>query len=64
MQELYTMNRQEYLIIVEATATGFSAYCPDLPGCITLGGTVEQTRENMEEAIELYLEEISLIKHS
>ena len=53
------MNTQEYLIVIEPTQTGFSAYGPDLPGCITVGETVEQTRANMEEAIELYLEELT-----
>jgi len=52
------MDSQEYLIIIEPTGTGFSAYSPDLQGCITVGETVEQTRENMEEAIELYIEEL------
>lgn len=53
------MNTQEYLIIIEPTKTGFSAYSPDLPGCITVGDTVEQTREHMQEAIELYIEELT-----
>jgi len=53
------METPEYLIIIEPTKTGFSAYSPDLQGCITVGETVEQTRENMEEAIELYLEELA-----
>ncbi len=52
------MNTLDYLIIIEPTKTGFSAYCPDLPGCISVGDTVEQTRENMQEAIELYIEEL------
>jgi len=30
-----------YLIIIESTATGYSAYSPDLPGCIATGGTRE-----------------------
>lgn len=53
------MNSQEYLVIIEPTATGFSAYSPDLPGCITVGDTVEQTRAHMQEAIELYIEELT-----
>ena len=52
------MNSEEYLIVIEPTQTGFSSYSPDLPGCITVGETVEQTRENMREAIELYIEEL------
>jgi predicted RNase H-like HicB family nuclease len=53
------VNTQEYLIIIEPTETGFSAYSPDLPGCITVGETVEQTREYMQEAMELYIEELT-----
>jgi predicted RNase H-like HicB family nuclease len=49
---------QDYLIIIEPTQTGFSAYSPDLPGCITVGTTVEETRMHMEEAVELYIEEL------
>ena len=52
------MNSEEYLIIIEPTQTGFSSYSPDLPGCISVGETVEQTRENMRDAIELYIEEL------
>jgi predicted RNase H-like HicB family nuclease len=52
------MNSYDYLIVIEPTQTGFSAFSPDLNGCITVGETVEQTRKNMEEAIELYLEEL------
>lgn len=35
---------------------GFSAYVPDLPGCISQGETFEETQGNIKEAIELYLE--------
>jgi predicted RNase H-like HicB family nuclease len=52
------MNSQGYIIIIEPTKTGLSAYCPDLPGCITVGETVEQTRKYMHEAIELYIEDL------
>jgi predicted RNase H-like HicB family nuclease len=45
-----------YLVIYEKTATGFSAYVPDLPGCITTGGTIEETERLMKEAIEFHLE--------
>lgn len=47
---------QEYLIIIEPTNTGYSAYAPDLPGCITVGDTVEETRTFMKEAISLYID--------
>ncbi|WP_419805455.1 type II toxin-antitoxin system HicB family antitoxin [Terriglobus sp.] len=41
----------DYLVIYEQTGTGYSAYAPDLPGCITTGNTIAETRANMEEAI-------------
>ncbi len=45
----------EYLVIYEKTGTGYSAYVPDLPGCITTGPTISDTRHNMEEAISGHL---------
>ena len=45
-----------YLIIIEPTGTGFSAYSPDLPGCVSTGATHEEVERNMHEAIELHLE--------
>jgi predicted RNase H-like HicB family nuclease len=46
----------KYLIILEPTDTGFSAYSPDVPGCITTGKTKVETERNMREAIELHLD--------
>lgn len=37
---------------------GFSAYVPDLPGCVSQGETFEQAQKNIKEAIELYLEAV------
>jgi len=48
-------NSSEYLVIYERTATGYSAYVPDLPGCITTGPTLPATRTNMQEAISGHL---------
>jgi predicted RNase H-like HicB family nuclease len=45
----------KYAVIYEPTRTGYSAYAPDLPGCIATGQTIEQTRERMHEAIEVHL---------
>ena len=49
-----------YTIIIEKTESGYSAYVPDLPGCITVGETIDQTREYVKEAIELYIEQLKL----
>ena len=46
----------KYLVIYEKTATGYSAYAPDLPGCITTGTTLGETERLMKEAIEFHLE--------
>jgi predicted RNase H-like HicB family nuclease len=45
----------EYLVVYEKTATGYSAYVPDLPGCISTGSTLQDTKKNMQEAISGHL---------
>lgn len=47
---------KKYLIVVEPTRTGFSAYSPDLPGCISSGQTREEVERNMREAIVFHLD--------
>lgn len=46
----------KYLIVVEKTETGFSAYSPDLLGCVATGATAEETEANMKEAIAFHVE--------
>jgi predicted RNase H-like HicB family nuclease len=43
-------------MVIEPTETGFSAYSPDLPGCVSTGATRDEVEQNMQEAIELHLE--------
>lgn len=45
-----------YLVIIEPTETGLSAYLPDLPGCVTTGRSQAEVEANMREAIALHLE--------
>lgn len=45
-----------YLIVIEPTATGFSAYSPDLPGCVSTGHTREEVEKEMKEAIAFHLD--------
>jgi predicted RNase H-like HicB family nuclease len=47
---------KRYLIVVEQTRTGFSAYSPDLPGCVSTGRTREDVEQNMREAIAFHLD--------
>ena len=46
----------KYLIIIEQSATGHSAFSPDRPGCVATGATPEETEANMREAIDFHLE--------
>lgn len=46
----------DYLVIIEKTDTGYSAYVPDLPGCITVGDTKEEVQAHIKEAIQLHIE--------
>ncbi len=46
----------KYFIIFEKTKTGYSAYSPDVPGCIATGKTKKSTEKNMKEAIEFHIE--------
>ena len=45
-----------WAIIIEGTDGNYSAYVPDLPGCVTTGDTLEEVRSLMREAIEFYLD--------
>jgi predicted RNase H-like HicB family nuclease len=45
-----------YVVVYEKSATGWSAYVPDLPGVITTGRTKQKTQELIREAIEFHLE--------
>lgn len=45
-----------YLIVIEETSTGFSAYSPDLPGCVSTGRTREEVELSMRESIEFHVE--------
>ncbi len=46
----------EYLIIVERAETGtYGAYCPDLPGCVAVGDTIEETLQLMKDAIPFHI---------
>ncbi len=46
----------KYTIIVERAENNYSAYCPDLPGCIATGSTEGETVLRMKEAIEFHIE--------
>lgn len=45
-----------YAIVVEKAENNYSAYVPDLPGCVATGFTVEETEREIREAIGLHIE--------
>ncbi len=47
---------KRYAIVFERADKNWGAYVPDLPGCISTGTTLEETKRNIREAIELHLE--------
>lgn len=50
----------KYLIVIEPTQTGFSAYSPDLPGCVATGKTEEEVEREMREAMTFHVEGLRL----
>ena len=44
-----------YLIVVEKANSNYSAYSPDLPGCVATGGTRQEVVTNMQAAIDMHL---------
>lgn len=49
------MNHKEYAIVIEPGPNNFSAYVPDLPGCISTGHSEAEVKRNIEDAIKLHL---------
>ena len=50
----------KYVVVYEETTTGFSAYLPDLPGCVAAGETREETEQLIREAIAFHIEGMRL----
>ena len=50
----------KYLVVIEPTGTGFSAYSPDLPGCVATGATEAEVEREMREAMEFHVEGLEL----
>jgi predicted RNase H-like HicB family nuclease len=45
-----------FLVVIEKADGNYSAYSPDLPGCIAAGATSEEAEQNMHEAIQLHIQ--------
>ena len=49
---------RRYLIVVEKADGNYSAYSPDIPGCVAVGDTPEEVLQNMREAIEFHVQSL------
>lgn len=47
---------KKYLVVIEKTETGYSAYSPDIPGCGSTGKTRAEVEHNIQEAIEFHVD--------
>lgn len=45
-----------YAIVIEDAGSNYSAYVPDLPGCVATGATIEDVEREIREAIEFHIE--------
>ena len=45
-----------YAVVIEQADSNYSAYVPDLQGCVATGSTIEDVEKNIREAIEFHLE--------
>ena len=46
----------KHLIVIEPTGIGFSTWSPDVPGCVSVGATPEETQRNMREAMSFHFD--------
>lgn len=44
-----------YAVVIESAGNNYSAYVPDLPGCVATGSTIKETEQLIRQAIELHL---------
>lgn len=45
-----------YAIVVEKAGNNYSAYVPDIPGCVATGDTIDEVKQHMQAAIEFHLD--------
>ncbi|MFZ2445614.1 MAG: type II toxin-antitoxin system HicB family antitoxin [Syntrophobacteraceae bacterium] len=45
----------QYLVVIEKAESNYSAYLPDLPGCVATGGALEETIQQITKAVDMHL---------
>jgi len=53
---MISVSEHGYLVVIERGDGNYGAWAPDLPGCVAVGDTIEETEREMREAIEFHLE--------
>ena len=48
----------KYAVVIERARSNYSAYVPDLPGCVATGRTIEEVEKEIREAIEFHIEDM------
>jgi len=48
----------KYAVVIEKAESNFSAFVPDLPGCVATGSTIEEVEEQIREAIEFHIQDM------
>jgi predicted RNase H-like HicB family nuclease len=51
------MSARRYPLVIEQTGTGYSAYSPDVSGCVAVGDSEEDTRRNFQDALIAHFED-------
>jgi len=51
-------NPNKFAVVIVATATGHSVFVPDLPGCLTVGGSYDEALAMIFEAIEIHIQSL------
>ena len=49
-----------YTVVYERAPSNYAAYVPDLPGCVATGGTLDEVKQNIREAISFHLDGLRL----
>ncbi len=55
---------EKFVVVIEKAEQNYSAYLPDVPGCVSTGNTIDETLSNIKEAHEFHLEGLAEEKYS
>ncbi len=54
------MNKRKFTIIIEQADGNYSAYCPEMPGCVATGATENEAYQNMIDALKFHIEGLEM----